>query len=193
MHRTPLRQELLPMTWWTFSALKIDYELLTSRKILWKMHRDMSIWNKNGTVLGKYLLIYWCCDVTYMHIFFLSWKLWPSAKNLQYLQKQCYCIYIFSSGEIKSKAKSKDETTQLKVEVLRMLSDELIESERWIFSALHLLKETVRSSAANSLDRVSVLSNLVNTLHQFYNVWRYILLWSLYVAFFKQFIMFSRC
>ena len=45
-----------------------------------------------------------------------------------------------------------------------MLSDELIESERWIFSALHLLKETVRSSAANSLDRVSVLSNLVNTL-----------------------------
>ena len=76
----------------------------------------------------------------------------------------CILIYICSSGEIKSKAKSKDETTQLKVEVLRMLSDELIESERWIFSALHLLKETVRSSAANSLDRVSVLSNLVNTL-----------------------------
>jgi hypothetical protein len=38
-----------------------------------------------------------------------------------------------------------------------MLSDELIESERWIFSALHMLKETVRSSAANSLDRVGVV------------------------------------
>ena len=60
------------------------------------------------------------------------------------------------AGEIKSKSKSKDETVLLKVKVLRMLSDELIESERWIFSALHLLKETVRSSAANSLDRVSV-------------------------------------
>ena len=44
---------------------------------------------------------------------------------------------------------------QLKVRALQMLADDLVESERWIFSALHMLKETVKSSAANSLDRVS--------------------------------------
>ena len=63
-----------------------------------------------------------------------------------------------SPGEIRVKSSSTDTVVQLKVRALQMLSDELVESERWIFSALHMLKETVKSSAANSLDRVGIVS-----------------------------------
>jgi len=64
------------------------------------------------------------------------------------------------NNELKDKQKAKDKPTQLRSQALKMLAEELIESERWIFSALHLLKETVKSSSANSLDQIVKNSKL---------------------------------
>ncbi|KAL5247141.1 hypothetical protein ACHWQZ_G019112 [Mnemiopsis leidyi] len=107
-----------------------------NRNLLKEINRDKSFDTEPGESAFQLWNEKTCSDV--LHLFTVTSKAIKSIK-----------------GEIRSKSKSKDETTRLKVRVLQMLSDELIESERWIFSALHMLKETVRSSAANSLDRIA--------------------------------------
>eukprot|EP00116_Pleurobrachia_bachei_P012164 sb/3472426/ len=55
--------------------------------------------------------------------------------------KTCLTLSL-SSDEVSRQKDSVDTRTQYRVQILSMLTEELVQSERWIFSALHILKET---------------------------------------------------
>ena len=68
------------------------------------------------------------------------------------------------NSEIRKQNRSASEQGGLEIKAMKLLSEELVESETWIFSALQMLKETVRSS--NSFNLGNVISNSKDRLEK---------------------------